>query len=151
MDSKKIRVNSGIVIEVNDNGDTIIMNADDQEFIDKFYDLIDRIEQMKKQVEEAGFRTKSEREKHKYMMDNTKDIIMTDIDALFGAGTCQKVFGNIIPSAYLIAEFFDQLIPIAKKYANDRQQAISSKYNRNRKGKKNRYRTKEEIIQNIME
>ena len=31
MDSKKIRVNSGIVIEVNDNGDTIIMNADDQE------------------------------------------------------------------------------------------------------------------------
>ena len=61
---------------------------------------------------------------------------MTDIDNLFGVGSCEKVFGDIIPSAYALADFFDQLIPIFEEFASEKQKSIAAKYNRTRKGQK---------------
>ena len=59
---------------------------------------------------------------------------MSEIDKLFGVDACKKVFCGAIPSAYAIADFFEQLIPIFDEYADIRQKKISEKYNRNRKG-----------------
>ena len=144
----EIRVNSGIVVNVNDNGDTITINAEDQLFIEKFFSAIERFEKIQKEMSEPKWKEKSEREQLSAMIDKTKEI-MEDIDGMFGTGACKKVFGDIIPSVYLIADFFDQLIPIASKYADERQKKIAEKYNRKRKGG-NKYRTREEIIQDAM-
>ena len=131
MDSKKIRINSGIVIEVNDNGESITMNADDQMFIDKFMRLIEKLEVLTKQLE--GMNEKGEREQLDTLVGGTREI-MEDMDRMFGENTCKKVFGDIVPSPYLIGEFFDQLIPIAETYMDERQKEIAKRYSRKRKG-----------------
>lgn len=129
----KIRVNSGIVIEVNDNGDTITINAEDQGFIGKFFELYESLENLTKKFNATDMRTKSEREQLSILTDTTKEI-MAGIDNLFGENSCKKVFGDIIPNPYLIAEFFEQLTPIAKQYMDARQKKIAAKYGRRRKG-----------------
>ena len=144
----QIRVNSGIVVEVNDNGDTIVINVEDQNFIEKFYGLLEKLEEMKKKTQAPELREKSEREQHQFAIAETKKL-MADIDVLFGMDACRKIFGDIIPSPYLIAEFFIQLLPITKQYANERQKKIAEKYNRDRKGSR-KHRSREEIIQDAM-
>lgn len=145
----EIRVNSGIVVNVNDNGDTIVVQTEDQLFMDKFFALTEKLDKIANEANASELEQKSEREQLRFLMDRTKTI-MEDIDGLFGKDTCKKVFGDIIPSPYLIADFFDQLTPIAKQYMDVRQEKISRKYNRKRKGGKNRYRNKEQIIQDMM-
>lgn len=144
----QIRVNSGIVIEVNDNGDTISVNVEDQGFIDKFYGFYDRIEATSKEMDSPEIKAKGEREQLDIMISKTKEI-MADIDNMFGENACKKVFGDIIPNPYLIADFLDQLTPIAEQYMDARQKKISERYSRNRKGG-GKYRTKEELIQDAM-
>ena len=38
---KEINITRGLTIKVNDQGDTITLNVDDQRFIDRFYGLIE--------------------------------------------------------------------------------------------------------------
>lgn len=144
----EIRVNNGIVVSVNDSGDTITINADDQIFLEKFYTMIERIETIGEKIKSDEMKNKSGRERLQFMIDNTKEI-MSDIDGLFGSDSCKKVFGDIVPSYYLLADFFDQIIPIVQEYANERQKKIADKYSRSRKGGR-KYRTKEELIQDAM-
>lgn len=144
----QIRVTSGIVIEVNDNGETITVNAEDQGFIDKFFGLRERLDELAKKMSSTDVKELGEREQLRTLIDGTKEI-MTDIDALFGENACRKVFGDIIPNPYLIAEFFDQLTPIARQYMDERQKKIDAKYNRNRKGGK-KQRSKDEIIKDVL-
>lgn len=143
----QIRVNSGITVEVNDNGDTIVVNAEDQYFIEKFLGLNDKLENIAN-TDAKELENKSEREQLEFVILKTKEI-MSEIDGLFGEDACRKVFGNIIPSPYLIADFFEQLTPIAEQYMDERQKKISKKYNRTRKGS-NKYRSKEELIRDAM-
>ena len=144
----QIRITSGIVIEVNDNGETITVNVEDQGFIDKFFDLRERLDELAKKMSSTDVKELGEREQLRTLIDGTKEI-MTDIDALFGENACKKVFGNIIPNPYLIAEFFDQLTPFARQYMDERQKKIDAKYNRNRKGSK-KQRSKDEIIKDVL-
>lgn len=146
----KIRVNSGIVVEVNDKGETIVINAEDQNFIEKFYGLLEKLEEMKKRAGASELKEKSEREQHQYAISETKNL-MADIDNVFGENACKKIFGDIVPSPYLIMTFFEQIVPITRQYANERQKKIAEKYNRSRKGgKRNKHRNREEIIQDAM-
>ncbi len=129
----KIRVNSGIVIEVNDNGDTITVNTEDQMFLEKFISLSEKFDEITQELHNTEIKDKGEREKLRWQIDKTKEI-MAGIDDMIGEDTCKKVFGNIIPNPYLIADFFEQLTPIAEQYMSARQKKISEKYSRNRKG-----------------
>lgn len=131
----KIRVASGIVVNVNDNGDTITINVEDQEFIEKFMKLNERLDQLTKEMDASEVKEMSEHEQLELLIEGTKKI-MADIDGLFGENACRKVFGDIVPNPYLIADFFDQLTPIAKQYVDARQKKISEKYGRDRKGSK---------------
>lgn len=144
----EIRVNSGIVVNVNDNGDTITINVEDQSFIDKLFGFYNRIDSVANEMNTPEMEGKSEREQLDSVIEKTKEI-MKDIDGMFGDNACKKVFGDIIPSPYLIADFFDQLVPIANQYMDERQKKIAERYNRKRKGG-SKYRTKEEIIQDAM-
>lgn len=145
-----IRVLRGTPIVVNDEGETIIMNAEDQQFIEKFYGLINRLDDIEKDMQSPAVKQKSDHEQLKLMIELTKEI-MAEIDAMFGAESCRKIFGDIVPNPYLIADFFEQLQPIAEKYVDARQKDIAKKYNNKRKGARtSKYRTKEEIIQDAM-
>lgn len=144
----EIRVRSGIVVNVNDDGDTITINVEDQSFIDKLFGFYNRIDSVANEMNTPEMEEKSEREQLDSVIEKTKEI-MKDIDGMFGDNACKKVFGDIIPSPYLIADFLDQLVPIANQYMDERQKKIAERYNRKRKGG-SKYRTKEEIIQDAM-
>lgn len=132
---KSIRVRSGITVEVNDAGETIVINVEDQNFIDKFYDLLERLQKTSDYANSKTYQEQDEHGKVKAIIDKTKDI-MGDIDLLFGEGACRKVFGDIIPNPYLIADFMYQLEPFTKEYADSRQKMIATRYNTNRRGGK---------------
>lgn len=143
-----LRVKTGLVIEVNDNGDTITACVEDVRFIDRFYNLLGKFTEASDELKEVDNLT--EREQRRVVIEKTQEII-SEIDGLFGEGCCKKVFGDIVPSPFLLMEFFDQLIPVFNKYSDDRQKKIESRYNKGRKGSKsNKYRTKEEIIRDAM-
>lgn len=145
-----LRVTRGIEIEVNDEGEKITLNVENQNFIDDFYGLMERLDETAKEMASSGVTSLPKREQVRALIERTKPI-MSDIDRLFGEGCCRKVFGDIIPSPYLIADFLEQLTPIAEQYMDERQKAIAKKYNRDRKGAKgNKYRTRQEIVQDAV-
>ena len=144
----EIRVKSGIVVNVNDDGDTITINVEDQSFIDKLFGFYDRIDSVANEIDTPEMKEKNEREQLEIVIEKTREI-MRDIDGMFGADSCKKVFGDIIPSPYLIADFLDQLVPSANQYMDERQKKIAEKYSSKRKGSR-KYRSKEEIIRDAM-
>lgn len=133
MANRSLRVETGVTIEVNDAGECIVARLDDNSFTDKFYDILDTMEKTSNLLDEANLNGKDEREQLAIVTERIK-MVMQDIDNLFGVGACKKVFGDIIPSGYAIADFFDQLLPIFEEYANEKQQKILSKYSNKRKG-----------------
>ncbi len=133
MANKSLRVETGVTIEVNDAGECIVARLDDNSFTDKFYDILDTMEKTSELLEEAELNKKDEREQLGIVTERIKKV-MQDIDSLFGDGACRKVFGDIVPSGYAIADFFDQLLPIFEEYANEKQKKIMSKYSNKRKG-----------------
>lgn len=145
----EIRVNSGITIKVNDNGDTITVNADNQCFVENFYGLYERLENLEKETKSDAVKNQGDRERLQFMIGKTKEI-MADMDSLFGENACRKIFGDIVPNTFLLVDFFDQLSPVVEKYADERRRKIDAKYNKRRKGSRKRYRTKEEIIRDGM-
>ena len=131
-------IKSGTEVQVNDQGDTIICNFGSQEFYADFTELLDNLEKIKRYVAGEEFTKKPEMEQLRIMIGKTNDI-MADIDRVFGEGTCHKVFGAITPNPILITDFFDQIIPIAQKYANGRSKELWEKYGRERNGGSTNY------------
>ncbi|MCM1219707.1 MAG: hypothetical protein NC321_16060 [Clostridium sp.] len=145
MDS--LRVDSGIKkIEVNDNGEYIEIPISDTTFYEKFVTLLKRFEQKQADIEKQAVDLE---EKHKDKPDNDADMIIdtvtlysglckdicAELDSLFGDGCCRKAFVGIdTPSVELIGDFFEQITPLLQKYAQERNEKINLKYNRNRKG-----------------
>lgn len=137
-----IRVNSGAKkIEVNDNGDFIVLNFADHEFPNRFFSMLDRVEAL---AEEAAPKEAAIREAHESgSLDFARSMtaldcevhrrIMTEVDALFGEGTCRKVFGEIVPGIELFDDFFQQLMPYFQKFAKERAERMK-KYSPSRTG-----------------
>ena len=98
-----IRIKSGLRISVNDAGDEIFIPVENTQFIEEFYKMLDTFSEINKNIKSkaAGLET----------ADMVKPIeeeirsMMGELDRLFGDGCCQKVFGNIVPSPYIIADF----------------------------------------------
>ena len=144
---KDLRYRKGIEIRVNDAGDIILVNAEDNLFIKQFYGLTEKIDQISSELSLA--KVGSDMEALNLLIEKTREI-MADIDGLFGENACFKIFGNAVPTPYAIADFFEQMSPIIMEYADDRQKKIAEKYNVSRKGSRQKYRSKEEIIQDAM-
>lgn len=127
-----IRIKSSLRISVNDKGDVILIPVEDTQFIEDFFDMLDAFSQASENIRRktAG---KNTAEQVKPVAEEMREM-MAQLDNLFGEGCCKKVFGDIVPTPYIMADFFDQIVPILNKYANDRQAKIAEKYNKNRKG-----------------
>lgn len=145
MDS--LRVSSGIKkIEVNDNGDYIIIPVNDATFFDRYAEVIKSFEQ--KEIEYSK-RTDELKEKHKDKSNNDTDSVIdiatlyvdlcrdvcVELDKLFGEGSCKKIFPDVeYPNEILIGEFFEQITPLLNQYGKERSEKINLMYNRGRKG-----------------
>jgi len=137
-----IRVNSGAKrIEVNDDGDYIILNLNDSSFPDRFFTMLDQVKAKTDEIE------RQEKElQGQYQQDSVDSLrarsalyrglhesVAAEVDGLFGADTCKKVFGDIVPDIELFDDFFTQLIPYIEEFGKERAQRLS-KYSAARAG-----------------
>lgn len=114
-----IRVNSGnIKVEVNDNGDVIILRKDIN-FINKVNDFINGLDNVKaeydKKVEAISENEPNYEDKVLDCIYELHKELHDGIDFLFGKDTCKKVFGegveDVIPTLDGVIEFFEQISP----------------------------------------
>lgn len=129
----KIRIGGHIKrIEVNDEGEFITLPLSDDGFVLNFYKLMDNMKQsgaeLASREDIAGDGVKGVEEIIALEQDTKEKV-----DALFGDGTCQKVFGNVLPSMDLFVEFFGSLVPFFEEYKNDRMKKMG-KYDAHRTG-----------------
>ena len=149
MDS--LRIDNGTKkIEVNDAGEYIEFSIVNNDFFRAFFDLLrwfDEQENRKEiaEIEEQKDKVVSEDgEKINYdAANNVLDIsdkiskeACEKIDNIFGEEASRKIFGNILPDMYMIADFFEKISPLIEKYQKERSQNIDKKYSKNRKGAK---------------
>lgn len=141
--TNSIRVNTGAKwIEVNDDGEKICLNFGDQDFPRRFFQMMEEfdayIESIKGRAEELDEREwPNEREQAKARAELNAEIhvqLRDRIDDVFGADTCRKVFGPIIPSVDLYAEFLEAITPYFAEYAKEREATLKKKYSATRKG-----------------
>jgi len=127
---KEIRVSRGIEINVNDAEETICIPVEDQNLTVKFFGLVEMLENIEK---EAGKADRESIDGVKHMIELTKEL-MAEIDNMFGQESCRKIFGDIVPGPYALADFFEQVTPIIEDHMDKRQKEIAQKYNRRKKG-----------------
>jgi len=137
-----IRVNTGAKrIEVNDNGDYIVLNFGDHDFPNRFFALLDTVQEI---AEKAAEKEKELKEKYEggsleqqrvsFAFDcELHKEIAAEVDNVFGPDTCKKVFGDIVPGVELYDDFFHQLMPYFEQFGKERAQRMS-KYSAARSG-----------------
>lgn len=149
MDS--LRIDNGLKrIEVNDAKECIEFYISDSGFFRAFFDLLRWFDEQegRKEIEEL------EEHAEKVVLDGEEEInydaansvldirdkisgeACEKIDNIFGAEASRKIFGKVIPDMYMIADFFEQIAPLIEKYQKERNQTISKKYSKSRKGAK---------------
>jgi len=127
---------------VNDAGECIQIPMGSDDFLISFYDLMSKIESIGEEQPIAGESDIDMIRRHR----EKKKEVMKQIDEVFGEDCCRKVFGVGVPMDDVLADFFEQLIPIIEKCSDERQKQIMEKYNRSRGAGKKRQRTKQELI-----
>lgn len=130
----KIRITRGIKkIEVNDDGEFILLPVSDDGFVVRFYKLMDQISGQAEELE------KQETADITGQLDLVEKIVAIerktkqDVEDLFGEGTCRKVFGEILPSMDLFVEFFGSILPFFEEYKKERMRKMG-KYGADRTG-----------------
>lgn len=139
---EKIRVSRGIEIEVNENGDFIILNTNDIDFMFKLNDVTMEIEKivkegaakekalsLKKPTKEIGNLTDLDYEYRK-LYQKYFGKIRSAMDKFLGEGACKKIFGET-NSWNMWDEFLDAITPILQKTGvmeKDVNAAIAEKY-----------------------
>lgn len=137
-----IRVDTGVKrIEVNDDGDYIALNLNDHDFPNRFFAMLDKVQNIADEAEpkEKEIRESCEPGSMEFLrafsaLDNeVHRAISAEVDALFGPGTCRKVFGDIVPGVELFDDFFQQLMPYIEEFGRERAKRLS-KYSAARTG-----------------
>ena len=60
--------------------------------------------------------------------------IIKEIDELFGEGTIESIYGDIVPDEPALEEFIKGIIPVMNKLFNKRYELARKRYNSGRKG-----------------
>lgn len=135
--ANSIRINKGVQkIEVNDDGDYILLPLGDDTFIQSFYKMLDDV---KKKAETAAGESSSKEESPESILGEMEkvvgvgDFLFDKTEHLFGEGTCRKVFGEIRPGVSMFMEFFDAIIPFIEEYQRERDSRLN-KYGAGRMG-----------------
>lgn len=125
-----IRVDSGTKrIEVNDDGDVILLHLGDDSFIRDFYKMADNFRQQAESVKVD----ENDIVGNMDQVANLNTSMKEEMDKLFGEGTCKKVFGDITPSVDLFMDFLYQLLPFFEEHTKKRVDRMN-KYSAGRTG-----------------
>lgn len=137
---EKIRLQRNIKrIEVNDDGEFITLDFDDLNLPYKYYGMIrkfekDRAEFAAKLAEKLKDGSPEENNDELINAERELNIYLRDaVDEVFGAGTCRKVYGDILPSVEMHLQFFEALRPYFEEEGKRRQQKMN-KYSARRMG-----------------
>lgn len=137
---EKIRLQRNVKrIEVNDSGEFIELDFDDLNLPYRYYAMVRKFEK-----DRADFAAElAEKMEGSSPEDTADDLIDAErrlniylrdaVDKVFGAGTCRKVYGDILPSVEMHLQFFDALRPYFEEEAKRRQQKMN-KYRADRSG-----------------
>jgi len=132
-------------IEVNDQGEYIILPLGDQAFMSGLIGLVQSFKGMESSYQ-AGFDkinampTSTEAEQIDKCAAACKfntevcDELREKVDSLFKDEVCRKVFGPITPGLYEFAQFFNQLAPFVQKAQEERFAHIRKYTDRYHKG-----------------
>lgn len=145
MDS--LRIDNGLKkIEVNDAEEYIEFSVTNNDFFKAFSNIIRWFEEQETVIKdmEEQWKKVSDGENVNYdaldsylaFREKISKECCEKIDTIFGAEASRKVFGGIVPDMFAIADFFERITPFIEKYAKERNQTISKKYNKGRKGAK---------------
>lgn len=93
----KINVKSKVEkIEVNDNGDYILLPLGDAKFVLAFYDMMEEVQKkikgIKANSDDAPQDIRDELEK----MASVSDFLFEQTEKVFGEGTCRKYLANAV-------------------------------------------------------
>ncbi|MDE7362763.1 MAG: hypothetical protein K2N38_12610 [Oscillospiraceae bacterium] len=122
---EKIRIQRNIKqIEVNDEGECIVLDFNDHSLPYKFLKMLNEIHAKQREFEE-----KLDAEGSLYSAVELEYEInlyfKAKIDELFGEGTCRKVYGDVLPSVEMHSDFLTQLTPYFEEYAKQRREKMS--------------------------
>lgn len=148
METAKIEKNIGLLkIELNSDGDYIVISADNSMLFDNFTagvkniaDMADEIAEKLNEIEKryeakADFESVMQKtsEVSKINVQFSKDAIAV-VDGIFGEGTVRKYFReayeeipDFLPDADCIIDFFEQLTPEMEKLFNRKAEERSKK------------------------
>lgn len=131
---EQLRAKKGIEINVNDEGDVIVIDIENIDFVTRAKAVLNKLEHIADDIDTDKEYT--ENEAINTLTDKMKEI-MAELDKIMGEGACEKIFGkDFIPTPMPVIELMEDLIPIVKKYMTEREAKIS-KY-APRKGGKHR-------------
>lgn len=126
----RISITSGAKkIEVNDEGEYIILPVGDDSFIKRFYEIMDEL-----QAKAAGIEMNDED-----ILGSINAVVDIDeklrikVDELIGEGTCRKVFGDMLPGLDMFIEFFAAILPFLEEHQKARIEKMN-KYSAGRVG-----------------
>ena len=136
--SNYIRVNrEAQKIEVNDSGDFIMLELKNTTFMSNLIGLMRELEANSKSLLSQVPQTECNSvEEVSAVMDQAAEVcgrLAERTDEVFGAGTCRKVFGDIVPGIELFDDFFTQLMPYFEQFGKERAKRLS-KYSAARTG-----------------
>jgi len=130
--AEKIRVNvEKVELEVNDNGDIIVLPVSDERFIKRLYAFARDISEKSSEIDAVDKtniegQVKADIELH--------EMIKKEFDVLFGTDAYKKVFGDdIVIGAEYVFEFLNQVMPYFNDHIQKRVERLN-KYNANRVG-----------------
>ena len=128
--SLRVPVDS-VEVEVNDNGDVILLNVGDERFMQKLYDFSIYVSERARELSE----TQTEDIKQAIELDiEFHTWLKEQFDELFGDKSYEKVFGkDIVVGSEFVLEFLDNILPVIQKYT-DKRVAKFNKYSADRVG-----------------
>lgn len=118
-----IRVNSGVIrIDVNDNGDVIILRKD-LGFVNNVKAFIEGLNSLQNEYDSQVAKINPDDTDAKLdLVYNLHKELHDGLDLLFGKDTCKKVFGDgvvdVIPTMDAVIDFVKQITPFVKQLTN---------------------------------
>lgn len=140
----KIRIDNGSKrIEVNDNGDYIILPMGDRSFPARYFKMVSNMNAaldaaaVEAEKLDAEYEGRTDTPEYQVALREfeceTYGTVIKEIDNLFGEDTCKKVFGDIVPEIDLYFDFLNQLKPYFEAHAATRAEKMQ-KYSAERLG-----------------
>lgn len=121
-----------VTLEVNDNGDTIVLPLGDERFVQRVYDYANQMQEGAKELDAArntddiAYIVGANIDFHTKLKDN--------FNFVFGERAYEKVFGDdIVVGVDYIVMFLEQIMPYIEKHQKKRTERLS-KYSADRVG-----------------